>query len=260
MYAEIRTRIPDTISWDYHFEHAGNTPVTFTVKVLQVLPLFIWWQYASIEALTFMHSMIHPLQFYSLLSWKNRSRTLSGQVPAFRFKCNQTPLRYYSKVKVMVTCRYDKFVSIHYLASHWIPDSLLATPLGRLSSPTMQIQIFSLHSNVTMKHHTGKLCCLKSSESLTVCCFVLTILFSARYKYKFLRATTSNFPNSIVKENRGSKVTIGRGGMLKIQHLVSVARPGMQNFRNVAGGAQQPSRIAYIEFFVKPEEYEINDA
>lgn len=32
MYAEIRTRIPDTISWDYHFEHAGNTPVTFTVK------------------------------------------------------------------------------------------------------------------------------------------------------------------------------------------------------------------------------------
>lgn len=34
IYAEIRTRIPDTISWDYNFEPAGNTPITFTVKVL----------------------------------------------------------------------------------------------------------------------------------------------------------------------------------------------------------------------------------
>ncbi|XBI06672.1 hypothetical protein VPH35_134663 [Triticum aestivum] len=32
IHAEIRTRIPDTVAWDYHFEHAGNTPVTFTVK------------------------------------------------------------------------------------------------------------------------------------------------------------------------------------------------------------------------------------
>ncbi|KAK8953527.1 hypothetical protein KSP40_PGU000060 [Platanthera guangdongensis] len=31
-YAEIRTRIPDTISWDYHFEHTGNVPVTFTIR------------------------------------------------------------------------------------------------------------------------------------------------------------------------------------------------------------------------------------
>uniref|UniRef100_A0A0A8Z7Z3 Uncharacterized protein n=1 Tax=Arundo donax TaxID=35708 RepID=A0A0A8Z7Z3_ARUDO len=38
MYAEIRTRIPDTVSWDYHFEHAGNTPVTFTIKVFPVHP------------------------------------------------------------------------------------------------------------------------------------------------------------------------------------------------------------------------------
>lgn len=65
-----------------------------------------------------------------------------------------------------------------------------------------------------------------------------------------------------MKENSGSKVKIGRGGMLKIQHLVSVVKPGMQYFRNVVGGVQQPSRIAYIEFFVKPEEDEnsINDA
>ncbi|PHT58296.1 hypothetical protein CQW23_00659 [Capsicum baccatum] len=31
-YAEIRTRIPDTISWDYNFEPAGSTPLSFTVK------------------------------------------------------------------------------------------------------------------------------------------------------------------------------------------------------------------------------------
>lgn len=40
-YAEIRTRIPDTISGDYNFQHAGNTPVSFTVKVCSVLALFL---------------------------------------------------------------------------------------------------------------------------------------------------------------------------------------------------------------------------
>lgn len=38
IYAEIRTRIPDTISWDYNFEPAGSTPITFTVKVLLPCP------------------------------------------------------------------------------------------------------------------------------------------------------------------------------------------------------------------------------
>ena len=37
IYAEIRTRIPDTISWDYNFEPAGSTPLSFTVKVLSYL-------------------------------------------------------------------------------------------------------------------------------------------------------------------------------------------------------------------------------
>lgn len=59
MYAEIRTRIPDTISWDYHFEPAGNTPVTFTVKVLPMLSLFLWCQFVSVEVLTFSASEIH---------------------------------------------------------------------------------------------------------------------------------------------------------------------------------------------------------
>ena len=82
-----------------------------------------------------------------------------------------------------------------------------------------------------------------------------------RYKYKFLHATTSNIPSSVIRDNRGSKLTIGRGGMLKVQHLVSVARPSIPHPHVDSAGYQQPSRIAYIEFFVKPEEDEstIND-
>ncbi|RWW36891.1 hypothetical protein BHE74_00058047 [Ensete ventricosum] len=85
-----------------------------------------------------------------------------------------------------------------------------------------------------------------------------TFTIRVLYKYKFLRATTSHIPNSVLKDNRGSKVTIGRGGMLKIQHLVSVKRAGGQHSHgDTSGGIQQLSRIAYIEFFVKPEEDEI---
>lgn len=76
---------------------------------------------------------------------------------------------------------------------------------------------------------------------------------SHRYKYKFLRATTSNIPSSVIRDNRGSKLTIGRGGMLKVQHLVSVAKPAIPHPHVDSASYQQPSRIAYIEFFVKPE-------
>ncbi|PHU28801.1 hypothetical protein BC332_00894 [Capsicum chinense] len=76
---------------------------------------------------------------------------------------------------------------------------------------------------------------------------------SHSYKYKFLRATTSNIPSSVIRDNRGSKLTIGRGGMLKVQHLVSVAKPAIPHPHVDSSGYQQPSRIAYIEFFVKPE-------
>jgi cell cycle checkpoint protein len=63
-------------------------------------------------------------------------------------------------------------------------------------------------------------------------------------------------PSSVTKDNRGSKLTIGRGGMLKVQHLVSVARPSTSHQHIDSAGYQQPSRIVYIEFFVKPEEDE----
>lgn len=80
-----------------------------------------------------------------------------------------------------------------------------------------------------------------------------------RYKYKFLRATTSNIPSSVIRENRGSKLTIGRGGLLKVQHLVSVGKPSTSHTHIDSAGYQQPSRIAFIEFFVKPEEDSPND-
>ena len=80
------------------------------------------------------------------------------------------------------------------------------------------------------------------------------VIFVDRYKYKFLRATTSNIPSSVIKDNRGSKLTIGRGGMLKVQHLVSVGRPSISHAQIDSVGYQQPSRIAFIEFFLSPEE------
>ncbi|KAL0395383.1 UNVERIFIED_CONTAM: hypothetical protein Slati_4504500 [Sesamum latifolium] len=54
---------------------------------------------------------------------------------------------------------------------------------------------------------------------------------------------------------------LDRGGMLKVQHLVSVAKPSTPHPHIDSAGYQQPSRIAYIEFFVKPEVEEdiVND-
>jgi len=63
-------------------------------------------------------------------------------------------------------------------------------------------------------------------------------------------------PSTVIKENRGSKLSIGRGGMLKVQHLVSISKPSVSHTYVDAVGYQQPGRIAHIEFFVKPEETE----
>nr|KAJ0217577.1 hypothetical protein LSAT_V11C300108490 [Lactuca sativa] len=148
-YAEIRTRIPDTISWDYNFEPVGSTPISFTVK-------------EAIDDLEWPGSSIQI--------------TLQPTPPSVTFKGE--------------------------------------------GHGDLQIDFM--------------------------------------YKYKFLRATTSNIPSSVIKDNRGSKLTIGRGGMLKVQHLVSVVRPSGSHSHVDSGGYQQPSRIAYIEFFVKPEVVEDN--
>ncbi|KAH7576504.1 hypothetical protein ACOSP7_003133 [Xanthoceras sorbifolium] len=177
IYAEVRTRIPDSISWDYNFEPAGSTPLTFTVKsaALKEAVDDLEWPGSNIQI------------------------KLQPAPPAVTFRGEghgdlQIDLMYYVNTDLLVAFHCDRQVSY-------------------------------------------------------------------RYKYKFLRATTSNIPNSVIKDNRGSKLSIGRGGMLKVQHLVSVARSSTPHPHIDSAGYQQSSRIAYIEFFVKPEEDEdaVND-
>ncbi|CAM6100899.1 unnamed protein product [Calypogeia fissa] len=78
---------------------------------------------------------------------------------------------------------------------------------------------------------------------------------SHKYKYKFLRATTANIPSTILKDNRGSKVTIGSTGLLKVQHLISI-RPTQTQQQQVDPNYNpqtQGGRVSYIEFYVLPE-------
>uniref|UniRef100_A0A7N2RE60 Cell cycle checkpoint protein RAD1 n=1 Tax=Quercus lobata TaxID=97700 RepID=A0A7N2RE60_QUELO len=177
IYAEIRTRIPETISWDYNFEPAGITPLSFTVKSAALKEAIddLEWPGSSVQII------------------------LQPDPPSVTFKGEghgdlQIDFMYYVNTDLLIAFSCDRQVSY-------------------------------------------------------------------RYKYKFLQATTSNIPSSVIRDNRGSKLTIGRGGMLKVQHLVSVARPSIPHPHVDSAGYQQPSRIAYIEFFVKPEEDEstIND-
>lgn len=170
--AEIRTRIPDTIAWDYNFEPAGANPLTFTVKSAALKE--------AIEDLEWPGSSIKI--------------TLEPDPPSVSLRAEghgdlQIDFMYYVNSELLVAFQCDHQASF-------------------------------------------------------------------KYKYKFLRATTSNMPSSVIKENRGSKLSIGRGGMLKVQHLVSIAKPSVSHPYADSVGYQQPSRIAHIEFFVKPEESE----
>jgi cell cycle checkpoint protein len=176
IYAEIRTRIPDTISWDYNFEPAGDSPLSFTVKsaVLKEAIDDLEWPGSGIQII------LQPLP------------------PSVTFKGEghgnlQIDFMYYADTDLLIAFQCDRLVS-------------------------------------------------------------------NRYAYKFLKATTSNIPSNVIKENRGSKLTIGRGGMLKVQHLVSVARSSSSASHNDSTGCRRPgSRIAYIEFYVKPEVEEEQD-
>ncbi|KAK1273474.1 hypothetical protein QJS04_geneDACA010790 [Acorus gramineus] len=168
VYADIRTRIPDTISWDYNFEPAGTVPTRFQSAVLKEAIDDLEWPGSSIQIL------------------------LNPDPPSVTFRGEG---------------HGDLQIDLSYRTS---TDLLMA---------------FQCDHRV-----------------------------SHRYKYKFLSATTSNIPSSVLKDNRGSKMTIGRDGMLKIQHLVSVAKPSVHHPQNNFGAQNQTSRIAYIEFYVKPEE------
>ncbi|CAN1173632.1 Cell cycle checkpoint protein RAD1 [Linum perenne] len=169
-YAEIRTRIPETVSWDYNFEPAGSVPLSFTVKSAALKE--------AIDDLEWPGSSI--------------SINLKPEPPSVSFRGEghgdlQIDIGYYMNSELLLAFHCDREVSY-------------------------------------------------------------------KYKYKFLRATTSNIPSSVIKENRGSKLTFGRGGMLKVQHLVSVGKAPLSHPHNDSAAHQQPGRIAFIEFFVKPEE------
>ncbi|GER43692.1 damaged DNA binding protein [Striga asiatica] len=210
IYAEIRTRIPETISWDYNFEPAGSTPLSFTVKAVACsdfpkLPIT-----CEVEQSAALKEAIDDLE------WPGSSIQIKLQPspPAVIFRGEG-----HGDLQDHNVCRPIMQIELNYYAN---TDLLIAFSCDRLTSH--------------------------------------------RYKYKFLQATTSNIPGSVIKDNRGSKLSIGRGGMLKVQHLVSVARPTSNTHNNNAhhtnvdsSGYQQPSRIAYIEFFVKPEVEEDND-
>ncbi|PIN22824.1 Checkpoint 9-1-1 complex, RAD1 component [Handroanthus impetiginosus] len=177
IYAEIRTRIPETISWDYNFEPAGSTPLSFTVKSAALK--------TAIDDLEWPESSIQIKLQPSPPSVIFRGEGGHGEM--------QIDFNYYANVDLLIAFSCDRQIS-------------------------------------------------------------------HRYKYKFLRATTSNIPSSVIRDNRGSKLTVGQGGMLKVQHLVSVAKPSVPHPHIDSAGYQQPSRIAYIEFFVKPEVEEDNDS
>ncbi|KAF3663492.1 putative pentatricopeptide repeat-containing protein, mitochondrial-like [Capsicum annuum] len=194
-YAEIRTRIPDTISWDYNFEPAGSTPLSFTVK--------------------------------------NQSTNPRVSAP---FIC-YVSIFFVRKGKDALKEAIDDLEwpgSSIYLILQPSPPSVTFRGEGH---GDLQID-FMCHANTDL-----------------LVAFHCDRQVSHRYKYKFLRATTSNIPSSVIRDNRGSKLTIGRGGMLKVQHLVSVAKPAIPHPHVDSSGYQQPSRIAYIEFFVKPEKF-----
>lgn len=169
--AEIRTRIPDTVAWDYNFEPAGTNPLTFTVKSAALKE--------AVED----------------LEWPGSS--------------------------IQITMEPD-------------PPSVTLRAEG--------------HGDLQIDF-------MYCANSELLMAFQCDHRASFKYKYKFLRASISNMPSSVIKENRSSKLSIGRGGMLKVQHLVSISKPTSHPYVDSAG-YQQPGRIAHIEFFVKPEESE----
>ncbi|KAG7035494.1 Cell cycle checkpoint protein RAD1 [Cucurbita argyrosperma subsp. argyrosperma] len=188
IYAEIRTRIPETISWDYNFEPAGISPLSFTVKSAALKEAIddLEWPGSSVQI------------------------SLEPSPPSVTFKGEG-----------------------HGDLQAWFV-------INKLKFEVLVDFMYYANTDLLISFHCDR-------------------PVSYRYKYKFLLATTSNIPSSVIRENRGSKLTIGRGGMLKVQHLVSVARPSTSHPHIDSAGYQQPSRIAFIEFFVKPEEDTTDD-
>ncbi|KAK4368774.1 hypothetical protein RND71_012566 [Anisodus tanguticus] len=319
-YAEIRTRIPDTISWDYNFEPAGSTPLSFTVKALNAshpghlqkqstnprvvhrssgfLSIFslkfvqkggkgkeryksssevkfksmvkFWLAglqvpresvnnlsevsllhvFISVKCREFTYEMCSEVEFKSMVKlW------LAGlQVP--RKSLNN--LSEVSLLHVFTSVKCRELIYEMCSSSFIVSQSALKEAIDDLEWPGSSIHLILQPTppSVTFRgegHGDLQIDFMYHVNTDLLAAFHCDRQVSHRYKYKFLRATTSNIPSSVIRDNRGSKLTIGRGGMLKVQHLVSVAKLAMPHPHVDSAGYQQPSRIAYIEFFVKPE-------
>ena len=136
IYGEIRTRIPDTISWDYNFEHAGSTPLSFTLNS------------------TALKEAINDLE------WPGSSIQITLE-----------------PIPPSITFRGEGHGDLQIDFIYYVNTDLL----------------IAVHSD-----HRA----------------------SYRHKYKFIRATTSNIPSSVTRDNRGSKLTIGESG----DHLTRAAK------------------------------------
>ena len=122
----------------------------------------------------------------SLLSWKKRSMTLSGQVPAFRFECNQILQQLYSKVKVMVTCRFATSWSVSF---NLLPIVLITQCHFRHLAGRIPLLCKHRPSNcVPMWPWSVIQVNFLFLEAQMVCCFVLICR-----PYCFLQGTNTNF-------------------------------------------------------------------
>ena len=144
LYAEIRTRIPDTVSWDYHFEHDGNTPVTFTVKVLSMHPVFLLALGSMYQLFILVHQeyMICYLKFQSAVL-KETIDDLEWPGSSIQIRMQPDPptviLKGEGHGDLQVCYRLACYV---HLSSSCAYNSLSLTQFGRLSSPIMQIPTF----------------------------------------------------------------------------------------------------------------------
>ncbi|GFZ15472.1 PCNA domain-containing protein [Actinidia rufa] len=246
IYAEIRTRIPERVSWDYNFEPAGSTPLSFTVRCLDLLSSCTDKMYAY---------LVVPKP-------KKLDVAVANVISAFLPRPMAYELQFKDAKKVVNNGEFTIFEVSTIDPSNikvFNPQSAaFKEAIDDLEWPgsSIQITLQPVPPSVTFRgngHGDSQIDFMYYVNTDLLVAFHCDHQVSYRYKYKFLRTMTSNIPASVIKDNRGSKLTIVRVGMLKVQHLLSVARTSISHSHIDSAGYQQPSRIAYIEFFVKPE-------
>eukprot|EP00899_Mesostigma_viride_P014070 jgi/Mesvir1/22664/Mv14096-RA.1 len=88
---------------------------------------------------------------------------------------------------------------------------------------------------------------INSYESDLFINFVCESKLASSYKHKYLKATTCNIPAGVLRDHRGSKVSMDYRGLLKVQHIISMrGHPvfgmggGGSNSMGGGGGVTQP--------------------